>query len=160
MSTTLHPTVLSQMLIKPVFIATFALLGILGGVVPQLTPTSSAHRLSFDTRAVAQAFSADEIASYAKAALAIERLRQPAFSEIKQMLGANTMPVVLCNQSDSANRLPTDARRIFIEYCQEAKNIVETNGLSSGRFNEIRTMLRSNPDLQQKVKAELVRLQR
>ncbi len=160
MSNTLHPAVrLSQTLLKPTFIATFALLGILGGVIPNLSP-SATGLLSFDSRAVAQSFSSEEITNYSRAVLAIERLRQPAFSEIKRMMSSSSMPAVICNQSDSASRLPDQARKIFVDYCQQSKNIVETNGLTSSRFNEITTLLRSNPELHQKVRTELIRLQK
>lgn len=150
---------LSQMLLQSTFLVSCSLMGLAGGIVPQLD-LSAKTVLSFESRAFAESLSPEEVTNYAKAVLAIERLRQPALSQIRQIVNSSNMPGIACNQSDSANRLPNDARRIFVGYCQQSKNIVENYGLSPSRFNEITVLLRSNPSLQQKVRTELMRLQK
>lgn len=150
---------LNRILLQSAFIVSCSVVGLGIGVVPQLDLASKTG-LSFETHALAEALSPEEISNYAKAVLAIERVRQPALSQIRQLINSSNMPGVACNQSDSVSRLPNNARQIFVGYCQQSKNIVESNGLSPGRFNEITVLLRSNPNLQQKVRTELMRLQK
>jgi len=106
--------------------------------------------------------SESEVRRYAQAVLAIEPLRQNAYNTIQQLLGNAQVPSIACHhQNVIPSSLPNaeTVRQIVRNYCDRSTEIVSTNGLSIARFNEITMQLRGNPVLQQRVQAELIRLQ-
>jgi Domain of unknown function (DUF4168) len=152
-------TGISHLLVKSLIVGLCSTFSIVSGAAPRLT--SSGATVSFDTFAYAQNFTSEEVTSYAKAVLAIEGVRQTALDEIKRNRDRDTgeMPSIACNQPSGLDRLPRGARRIFVEYCQQSKSIVEKHGLSASRFNEITINERTNPDLQRRIRSEIIRLQ-
>jgi Domain of unknown function (DUF4168) len=146
-------TRMSQVLLKFVVITTLSVVNVVSGVCapPLALPSSLAW---------AQAFSDQEINSYAKAVLEIERVRQIAFDEMKRNAPPDRFPSMVCNQPGGLDQLSGGARKIFVQYCKESKAIVENHGLSASRFNQITLSLPSNPDLQKRIRGELLRLQR
>jgi hypothetical protein len=157
----LHPAFgfdLSQVLLKSVMLGTLSMASVLGGVVPRfvIQPFPAA----FDAFAYAQAFTNEEVTNYARAVLDIEQVRKSAFSEIKRAINSGVMPSVVCNQTDALDQLSGEARRIFVEYCQQSKTIVENHGLTPSRFNEITLSLHNDSDLQKRVRSALIQLQR
>lgn len=130
-------------------------------VIPSLTAPAS-HTFSLDMGATASAqetFSSSEITNYARSLLKIEPLRQNIFNQIKQMLGPSAVPNIVCNDLTSSSQLTGQARDIAEDYCQESKQIVESNGLTIRRFNEITRSLTNDPLLQMRILQELTRLQ-
>ncbi|HIK09961.1 MAG TPA: DUF4168 domain-containing protein [Oscillatoriaceae cyanobacterium M33_DOE_052] len=130
-------------------------------VIPTVTaPASATFTLDISTAASAQeTFSSGEITNYARSLLKIEPLRQNIFNQIKQMLGASAVPNIVCNDLTSPNQLNGQARDIAEDYCQQSKQIVESNGLTIRRFNEITRALNNDPLLQMRILQELIRLQ-
>jgi hypothetical protein len=133
------------------------------GLTPSISLKSAAI-LNFNSAASAQqsapSLSAAEITNYAKALLAIEPLRQTHYAQIKQGLtGRQQMPQIICSDPNSVNRLPREIRQSAIEYCQASIGIVENNGLTIQRFNEITNLLTQDQRILEQITAELLRLQ-
>jgi hypothetical protein len=110
------------------------------------------------TKAYAQnpPVSAAEIVNYAKSVLAMEKPRQGAFDEIKKIIGNSEVPKIVCNDPNSFNALPGRAKNIAIDYCNRSQKIVEENGLSIERFNEMTMEIQNNEALQKRVYNELI----
>jgi hypothetical protein len=79
-------------------------------------------------------------------------------NEIKSRLGGS-MPRIVCNETSQINRLEQNVRGIAVNYCQEAKKTIESNGLTVNRFNQITLQQQANPAVKQRIQAELLRLQ-
>ena len=104
--------------------------------------------------------SPEDIESYARAILAIEQIRQAASEEIQKMTNNETIPDVTCTKSDSLAALSKNIQGIAVNYCERAKKFIdETEGLTMDKFNAITSSAQSNPELQQRIQTELVRLQ-
>lgn len=101
-----------------------------------------------------------EITNYAKAVLAMEPARQQAFGEIKRVIGNADIPKIVCNDPNSMNGLPSKARDIAVNYCNQSQQIVEEHGLSIDTFNKITMELQSNNNLKRQVYNTLIRLQK
>jgi len=114
--------------------------------------------LVFGGSAQAQEISNEEITSYARSVLAIEPKRLGASQEIKGLAGGS-VPRVVCNETSQINRLSGNVRGIVVNYCQQAKKIIETNGLTVSRFNQLTLLQQANPAVKQRIQAELLRLQ-
>lgn len=100
-----------------------------------------------------------DITNYAQAVLAIEQVRQSAYSQIQQAIADEPVPNLSCDRPESLKALSGDARDIAVDYCNEAKAIIENNNLSVTEFNAITAQMQTNPELKQQVDAEVVRLQ-
>jgi hypothetical protein len=108
------------------------------------------------------AFSNTEITSYAQALLTMEPARRKAFAKVREIMGSNSrrdVPRIVCNDPNSINALPNQARDIAIDYCKYSQKIVEDNGLSIDRFNTITTEIKNNTNLKQQIYNILLRLQ-
>lgn len=103
-------------------------------------------------------FTDAEISNYARAVLGIEPRRQAAYDEIRGIAGGS-VPAVVCHETRNINRLGRNIREIAVNYCNKAKEIIETNGLTVSRFNDITKSQQADPALQQRIQAELQRLQ-
>ncbi len=147
---------LKQTLFQSLAIGTLATVGLISGVTPDLSASSSA--LIFSSSAHAQAVSSSEITMYAKAVLGMEPVRQEAFDEIKRIIGKEP-PAIVCNKPESLNALPRNARNIAVNYCKRSREIVASTGLSGDRFNQITLELQNNDNLKRRISNELLRLQ-
>lgn len=145
---TLLQSRLTRMLCQAVFVGVLATAGVLSSSL-----TSSAK-----TYAQTAPVQNDEIMKYAKAVLEMEPSRQTAFDEIKKIMGQ--VPPISCSDQNSLNNLPGRVKDIAGTYCKNSQQIVEKNGLSNNRFNEITVQLQSDGGLQQRVQNTLMRLQK
>jgi Domain of unknown function (DUF4168) len=112
----------------------------------------------FGAAAQAQEISNEEITSYARSVLAIEPRRIEVYNEIKGIVGGS-VPRVVCNETREINRLSGNVRGIAVNYCQQAKKIIESNGLTVARFNQLTLLQQANPAVKQRIQAELLRQQ-
>ncbi len=103
--------------------------------------------------------SAQEVRNYASAILAMEPLRQTAYTEVKRIVGSGNVPEITCHRRQGLDSLAPDIRIIAIDFCTQSKRIVEGSGLSISRFNDITLLLENDQTLQQRIQAELIRLQ-
>ncbi|MEO9123200.1 MAG: DUF4168 domain-containing protein [Microcoleus sp.] len=147
---------LNRMLRQSLFAGIISAAALASGWAPGLYGQSSS--LVFGAAAQAQDISNQEITSYARAVLAIEPRRVEAYNEIKGMAGGS-VPRVVCNETQEINRLSGGVRGIAVNYCQQAKKVIETNGLTVSRFNQLTLQQQRDPEVKQRIQAELLRLQ-
>ncbi|KAF3887386.1 MULTISPECIES: DUF4168 domain-containing protein [Nostocales] len=102
----------------------------------------------------------NEVTSYAKTMLTMEPLRQQAFDEIKKMVGSKDVPQIVCNNKNSFNSLPNKAKDIAVNYCQRYQKVVEDNGMTIDRFNQITLEVQNNEELKRQIYNTLLRLQK
>ncbi|NJK69608.1 MAG: DUF4168 domain-containing protein [Microcoleus sp. SU_5_3] len=127
------------------------------GWAPGLSAHSTTLVFGAQAQAQAQEISAQEITNYARSVLAIEPRRLEASNEIKG-IGGSVPGVVFCKES-AINGLSRNIRGIAVNYCEQAKKTIKSNGLTLARFNQITQSLQANPALKQRIQAELLRLQ-
>ncbi|MEG4914262.1 MULTISPECIES: DUF4168 domain-containing protein [unclassified Microcoleus] len=158
MNTSLNTSKLSlnRRLRQSLFAGIISTAALASGWVPGLYTQSP--NLVFGAAAQAQEISSEEITSYARAVLAIEPRRVEAFNEIKGMAGGS-VPRVVCNETQEINKLSGGVRGIAVNYCQQAKKVIEGQGLTVSRFNQITLLQQANSGVKQQIQAELLRLQ-
>lgn len=101
-----------------------------------------------------------EVKKYAQIVIKMETPRQQAYDKIKNIFGnSGKIPKIVCNDPKSFGELPVRAKKIANNYCKESRTIVESHGLSIGRFNEITEAAQKDPKIQDKIYKELIREQ-
>jgi hypothetical protein len=101
-----------------------------------------------------------ELTNYAKALLDMEPSRQQAFTDIKNIVGSQDIPQIVCNDSKSFATLPNKAKNIAVNYCNSSQKIVENSGFTIKQFNKITLDLQNNSDLKRQLYNILLRLQK
>lgn len=154
------PSVWDKILLRYLIIGTLATTSVLAGVVP--TISSQSPGLTFQNTAQAVDLSPQELVNYAKVLLAIEPLRQSTYDDIKGILGSRSrkVPNIVCSQPSSFRELPGNARQIAINYCNSSREIVRSHELTIERFNQITTIVQSDPGLKRRVQNAMIQLQR
>jgi hypothetical protein len=138
------------LLLRSLIVKSLATTGFMISLVSFSAPTL-AQNSKVDTR---------EVTSYAQAVLAMEPARQQAFEEIKKVIGSKEVPKIVCNDPNSINALPSKARNIAVNYCNQSQQIVSNQGLSIDRFNQITIELTNNEELKKQVYNTLLMLQK
>ncbi len=124
-------------------------IGILSGTVPDLT--ASQPDLVFSSAARADDFSDSDLRNYAAALMQIEPIRQSALTQVSRANGG-ALPNLVCNQPSTMEGLNSDAKSLFVKYCNQCEGIAASRGLSIDRFNQITQAVRANPQLQNRVR--------
>lgn len=145
--------------LKPWQIGAIGLAIALFGFCPTVRFTEEGFSVNLGQAAMAQSISADEEQRYARSLLAIEPIRLAAYDEIKRILNNRDVPSIQCHRPNSLNRLDQSIRQIAINYCNQAIDIVEENGLTIGRFNAITTNLQNDPDLAARIRDLIILIQ-
>lgn len=109
----------------------------------------------------------EEIVQYARSVLEIDGYRTEAYTQIKDLLQSVNLDIdqlgAGCSDTQAVANLPRTVRKqvqeLLVGYCNQAQDIVEVNGLTSRRFNEITSAHRENAVLSQQIQQELIRLQ-
>lgn len=130
--------------------------GAAASLVLGLVPSFHSLGVSFSSAAYAQSISDSDVQSYARSVLAIEPLRQSAYEEIKGISGS--VPRIECHRPSSLNDLPGNVRQIAANYCNQAISIVEGNGLTITRFNEIRMAQDADSSLLNRIQQAIIEL--
>lgn len=138
-------------------INSLAIIGILCGIVPEYAWNSSG--LVFSFFAYTQDFSQTQIDQYAKVVLEIETERKTAYQQIQKILG-QTPPQISCNQKDSLKKLPNDAQKIAVNFCNKSKKTAQDSGLKSSEFNAITDGLKKNSDLKNRIQKAIIQLRK
>jgi hypothetical protein len=138
-------------------INSLAIIGILCGIVPEYAWNSSG--LVFSFFAYTQDFSQVQINQYAKVVLEIETERKTAYQQIQKILG-KTPPQISCNQKDSLKKLPNDAQKIAVNFCNKSKKIAQDSGLKSSEFNAITDGLKKDSDLKNRIQKAIIQLRK
>ncbi len=141
-----HKKVASQLLIA----LGLSLSAVSTGVVPEYRQGS----VTIQSQAMAQNVSDEDLKKYAQAAIAIENLRKTTYSNIEGVTGKSSGQMS-CNQRQSFSQLPENARKMAIEYCDQSEVIVQNNGLTVNRFNQITQQVKQDPSLKQRLQSIL-----
>ncbi len=152
---------LKQLLTRALVVGVLAAIGSLSGLIPQFAKNSPTLTFSASVYAQSVGISDQEITNYAQAVLAMEPLRQAAYSEIKKIIGGS-IPDIVCDRPRSLRTLPAEAQTIARNYCNQSAAIV-ANYFPRGRtarFNQITARMQTNQRLRRRIQNELVRLQR
>jgi len=144
-----------KFLLQAVAVGTLAATGLLLGVIPWFDSAGP----QWNNSAYAQDVSNQEVESYAQSVLAMEPYREAAFTKIQQITGSTEVPVVACHRPSSLSNLPDNIRDIAIDYCNQAISIVERNGLTITRFNQITVAHQSDPNLRSKIQGAICKIQ-
>jgi hypothetical protein len=124
--------------------------GLLTGAIPHFNLPGQ-HHVSIQAAYAQNPPSSEEIAKYARAVLQMEPHRRRAAEEIRRA-GGNTN--ILC--SDVFSGLP--GGEVAARYCERAARIIEGNGLSSRRFNEITQLANRNEQIQSQIQSQMAQL--
>lgn len=148
--TTPHAPKTFRRLSRPLLLGILtSLSGILVGAVPDFT--ASQPSLLFGSAARADEFSEADLRNYAIALMAIEPIRQSALTQVRASAGG-TLPNLVCNQPSTMEGLNTEAKSLFVNYCNKCEAIASSRGLSIEKFNQITQSVRSNSQLQGQVR--------
>ncbi|MGD1953339.1 MAG: DUF4168 domain-containing protein [Leptolyngbyaceae cyanobacterium] len=117
-------------------------------------------------RGYAQTFTDEAISNYAAAVLAIEEIRPKAYADISDLMTIANADVtqhdLRCVSTNDLAELPrtvrSQVRRLLINYCNAAKQLVEDAGLTDGQFNAITGEHRENEELGEQIQLEIARL--
>ena len=90
----------------------------------------------------------------------MEPARQQAFQDIKKIIGSGEVPKIVCNDPNSMNGLPSQAKDIAVNYCKNSQKIVEDNGFTIDRFNQLTVEIQNNSTLKRQIYNNLLRLQK
>ena len=156
------------LLSRSLLVATLSTLGLMISITPRWSNFSLD---SIFTKAVyaqesliEQAVTREEVTKYADSVLEIENLRTEVYREIKNEFQKRSpgvsVPPIICNDKRSVNELPENIQVIAVSYCNQAKEIIERNDLTVSRFNEITQLQRKDRTWQEKIQAELIRIQK
>ena len=148
-------SIVQKFLVKTLAAGTLAATGLLLGMIPCVGQAG----LGWGNVAQAQTVSSQEVQSYARSVLAMEPYRETAFTKIQQITGSTAVPVVACHRPSSLSSLPDNIRDIAIDYCNQAIAIVERNGLTITRFNQITVTHQSDASLRSQIQAEICKIQ-
>ena len=158
-----------RILTTSVVVAVMSIIGVFSG----LTLTRKHFVPSITLSAAHAQVSTEDITNYALSVLQIDGPRNQAYTEIKNILieadlRINHSDVTLsCDSTRNISRnlasLPRgvrpDVRSIIINFCNEAREIVENNGLTVRDFNAITGYHREDPALADRIRAEMLSLQ-
>jgi Domain of unknown function (DUF4168) len=149
--TTPHARINFYRLSRPLLLGTItSLLGILGGIIPDFTATQPSSL--FASVAQAQEFSDPDLRNYAAALMQIEPIRQSALAQVSRA-NSGGLPNLVCNQPNTMEGLNSEAKSLFVKYCNQCESIAASRGLSIDRFNQITQAVRANPQLQNRVRS-------
>lgn len=148
--TTPHTSNIFRRLSRPlVFAVITSISGTSIGIVPDLT--ASQPSLLFSSAARADEFSEADLRNYATALMQIEPIRQSTLAQVRASSGG-TLPNLVCNQPNTMEGLNSEAKSLFVNYCNKCETIAASRGLSIERFNQITQSVRSNSQLQNRVR--------
>ncbi|NER78704.1 MAG: DUF4168 domain-containing protein [Leptolyngbya sp. SIO1D8] len=150
-----------RLLIASLAASVLGVIGLPSSLIPEQMPLVT-------MAAIAQTeITAEEIIQYARAVLEIDSYRTEAYTKIKDLLLTVDTDVseigVSCSNTQNISNVPRSVRRevqdILVGYCNQAQDVVEANGLTSRRFNEITAEHQNDESLFQRIQQELIRLQ-
>jgi hypothetical protein len=129
--------------------AIVSFLSIGAGIVPDLT-AQYPHQI-FSSAAQADDLSDSDLRNYAAALMQIEPIRQSTLTQVSRANGGGRLPNLVCNQRETMEGLSSEAKSLFINYCNQCESIAASKGLSIDKFNQITQALRSNSQLKERV---------
>ncbi len=135
------------------------------GTSISLVAIASLPLSTFWQKGYAQSFTDEEIGNYAKAVLGMENIRKNAYAEISDLMRSQQLDVtrysLSCPRAKTVD-LPRSVRRpvriLLINYCNNAKKLVEDTGLTVTLFNSITATHEKDEALAEQIQLEIARL--
>lgn len=138
--------------------STIASLATIAAILSGCASNSSSHSTTSIPTVAPESVKPEEIANYARAVMALESKRQDLYAQIQKLLEKQQVPDINCTKLNTISSLSGDAKKLAIAYCKEAKQVIESNSLSITQFNQITVTAQANPNLEQRIQTELIRL--
>jgi Domain of unknown function (DUF4168) len=104
--------------------------------------------------ALYQKVSDADLRKYAAVIIEIEPLRLEALNTIQSQVGGR-LPELVCNQPSTMDGLPSGAKKVFVNYCNNADNIAKKHGLSQSSFNRITTLVSSDSRVRERLQRQV-----
>lgn len=151
-----------------VLAAAIASLTVLSGGAGVSIPTAMGNvTLGAAAQAQGSSISSDDITGYAASVLEMEAPRNEALSQIKTLLTGTSHDIssidLSCKGTANLNQLPRslrgDIRTIIVNYCNQARTIVQSNGITAEDFNRITAAYPQDPALAEQIRAAMIQLQ-
>jgi hypothetical protein len=133
-------------------VSALSTVGFAVGYAPHLVLRSASWSIS--DAAYAQGGS-PQVSQYARAAFYIEQQRQQDYAEAKKIMSGN-VPEDVCRQQN----IPSAVHDICGRFLKRSAEIIKENGLTISQFNEITRRKEGDPNLQQQIQSELLKLQK
>lgn len=125
--------------------------------------------IALQSPVAAQTVTNEEITNYAEAVLIMDADRQAAYQQISDIMVTAEPQLNVADYtltcpnaqtlSDVPNTVRSKVRAILIDYCNNASTIVQDSGLTVRRFNAITEAHRSDAELSQRIRDEIIMLQ-
>lgn len=156
---------INQIISRSLIVAALSAASLLTGLAPGFSSSSTTPIFALAAQAQEQFTDVtdEEITNYAQIVLIIEPVRQESYQAIKDEINRQTsqtrVPPIVCNETTDINNLDRSIRGIAVNYCDRAKKIIETNGLTVSRFNEITRYQKADAAFRERIQQELIRIQ-
>ena len=111
-----------------------------------------------NTPMLAQAFSQEEVANYARAGFQQEMLRQKVYQQIKAKVN-QPPPNITCDRPETMRNIDPSIRGIVNNYCNRSNQIIRQNNLSIRRFNQLKNRYDRGGNFFQQVQQQLLNMQ-
>ncbi|MBU6228333.1 MAG: DUF4168 domain-containing protein [Cyanobacteria bacterium REEB459] len=108
-----------------------------------------------------------EVINYARSVLQMDGPRSQAYAQIKSLLSGANYDVnaidMRCSATANLNQLPRRIRQqiktIVVDYCNQASDIVRSNGLQVEQFNAITAAYPQDQALAEQIRTALMQMQ-
>lgn len=104
-------------------------------------------------------FSDEEVTNYAQTVLKIEDQRRIAYDQIEAVID-DQPPEIACDQPQTIQKLPDEAQKIAVEFCNESKQIAQDSGLSSNQFNAMTENAQKDASLKKRIQNAMIRIRK
>lgn len=162
MSNVVAVSKLNKLYIRILSTSVLALIGLMAGVIPEISKQSPdinlAYRLTISNKAYAQQFTPEETENYAKAGYQVELLRRKVYQQIKTLIN-EPLPNIVCDDRSTLDSLQPEVSEIANSYCDRSRQIVQQNNLTVDRFNELKSYYDRQGGFYQQVQSILLKLQ-
>ncbi len=145
------PSLPSRLLSRLLLTGLLASVGVLGGVVPQMSWRSPVWEVSLTSTVRAQ--SDDLITRYARAAYEMEQFRRRDYAEVKRIMGG-IVPEEICDRGNISSQVQAICGR----FSDRFDPILRKYGLTRADFNSVHRRA-NDPAIQQRIQQELIRIQ-
>lgn len=107
------------------------------------------------TPSLSSSISSEQVNQYAKALLAIEQKRRAAYDEIQKMSNNEKVSEITCTQPETIKTLDQSIQTIAVNYCKQAKQFIQDQGLTVTQFNGITDRAQSDAELRLQIQNKL-----
>lgn len=154
---------LTKLYVRILSSSLLAVMGLMGGLIPELSVRSLDNNtpsltISLAQNAHGQEFTPEETENYARAGYKVELLRRETYQQIQNLIN-EPPPNIVCDQPETLSNLNSEVRAIANNFCNQSQQIVRENNLSISRYNELKIHYDRQNGFYQQVQDVLLKLQ-